>query len=165
MKNRLNIFRALQKNGFRTCTFIQNVVFRVCPLWYDLGLTLIIVKTQVKWRKMAKQTWSFISTFKPTSRLCVVQHASDLAKRSSVTWYLPRHSCGLELEWFGEVVFGTVCQCSGWNWWIMYVWNWCGPPRWHPMSVTFRGASSSYQRNKIKQETERFEDVGAFDAP
>ena len=48
---------------------------------------------------------------------------------------------------------------------MMYVWSWCGPPKWHPMSVTFRRTSSCYQRNKIKQETERFEDVGAFDAP
>ena len=35
---------------------------------------------------------------------------------------------------------------------MMYVWSRCGPPKRHPMSVIFRGASSCYQRNKIKQE-------------
>ena len=54
-----------------------------------------------------------------------------------------------------EVLFGTLFQCSGWYWWIMYVWSWRGPPKWHPMSFAFRTASSSYQRNKIKQQSGR----------
>ena len=64
-----------------------------------------------------------------------------------------------------EVLFGTLCQCSGWYWWMLYAWSWWELPRWHPMSLAFRKASSSYQMNKIKQHTGRFEDIGTFDAP